>query len=524
MKKRALTTAILLAIAAGLNAAVSQSGDPVSWSLASLAQVPMRAYSALLSFLLAALAAILFGKGRRFADLLLSVSLFAIVAREILAVYSLSLHAGASGSILDIGSTAVSCIPLILFGLEEFKLFRPKLYVPLTISLFAAAVIAAFTSDPAVLAAEGVVVQGLCAAVFAILALTGFSARERERRGETALLSSLFACLSATHLFLFAARAIPTKWAAIFGGVPALVFSFWTTIFFFSEFLRTRASIRRAKTEQADKAERDKDVAGRILDGKALLERRNAEITKLAGKLLESAQKQAFTIGKLVGSIDKGGSAEARVVAKEKDILGFTERVDVLITDFNSQIQDTVSEMEELYRRSNAIRKAVSQIIGIAEKTHMLSLNASIEASKAGEAGMGFSVVAKEIRKLAELTRTVSDNVGSVIKETNRGVEKGVMRIKGLGSGFLEIMEASEEIRTMIADNAKALDEMTGAHREIQDGLAGVDSLIKSILEVSHDMRLMTDRMATAFSWLDESLRIKGESGRTESESSPHEA
>ena len=151
------------------------------------------------------------------------------------------------------------------------------------------------------------------------------------------------------------------------------------------------------------------------------------------------------------------------------------------------------------------------QIIGIAEKTHMLSLNASIEAAKAGAAGKGFSVVAQEIRKLADLTRTVSDQVSTVVKDTNRGVETGVTRIKGLGMGFSEIMQSSEEIRTMIADNSRALEDVSRAHTDIQDGLAGVDTLIRSILEVSHDMRQMTDRLAAAFSWFGETLKLREE-------------
>ncbi len=186
--------------------------------------------------------------------------------------------------------------------------------------------------------------------------------------------------------------------------------------------------------------------------------------------------------------------------------------MDGLITNFNAQIQETLQEMEALYQRSIVIRKAVSQIIGIAEKTHMLSLNASIEAAKAGTAGKGFSVVAQEIRKLADLTRTVSDQVSATIRDTNRGVEKGVGRIKGLGTGFSEIVKRSEEIRTMVSDNTRALEDVSRAHTHIQDGLAGVDALIRSILEVSHDMREMTDRLAAAFSWFGETLKLKEES------------
>jgi methyl-accepting chemotaxis protein len=117
-------------------------------------------------------------------------------------------------------------------------------------------------------------------------------------------------------------------------------------------------------------------------------------------------------------------------------------------------------------------------------------------------------VVAQEVRKLADLTRTVSDQVTTVIKDTNKGVEKGVGRIKRLGAGFSEIMTRSEEIRTMIAGNAKALENVAKAHVDIQDGLAGVDTLIRSILEVSHDMRQMTGRLASAFSWFGDTLKL----------------
>ena len=76
-------------------------------------------------------------------------------------------------------------------------------------------------------------------------------------------------------------------------------------------------------------------------------------------------------------------------------------------------------------------------------------------------------------------------------------------------------MKRSEEIRTMIADNSRALEDVSRAHTDIQDGLAGVDTLIRSILEVSHDMRQMTDRLAAAFSWFGETLKLREEATGT---------
>ncbi len=388
---------------------------------------------------------------------------------------------------------------------------KPQFTIPLLVPPALAGCLLLFAPDLAVLSAANTAMRCLLAASFAVIGLlAGIS---RARTGFKGAVQPMFLSLS---LFLGLTAVVlvdvflPGRELLAFvpGAVIALVQSWLVT----SDLLRTQGMYRQTSQELIERIETDWEMIERIREGKELLEKRNIDIMKLSGKLLESAQKQSFTIGGLIVSLAEAGTGESRVVAKEKDILGYTEQVDGLITSFNAQIQETLTEMEALYQRSIVIRKAVSQIIGIAEKTHMLSLNASIEAAKAGTAGKGFSVVAQEIRKLADLTRTVSDQVSATIRDTNRGVEKGVHRIKGLGTGFSEIVKRSEEIRTMISENSRALEDVSRAHTRIQDGLAGVDSLIRSILEVSHDMREMTDRLAAAFSWFGETLKLKEES------------
>jgi hypothetical protein len=146
----------------------------------------------------------------------------------------------------------------------------------------------------------------------------------------------------------------------------------------------------------------------------------------------------------------------------------------------------------------------------------MLSLNASIEASKAGEAGRGFAVVAQQIRKLADVTRTVSDQVSALIRESNLAIVKNVDTSQGLMQGYAEIMKQSDRIRAMIEHNAGALEEVTRAHSSVKDSVADVDRTIKTILEVSRDLRQMTGSLGTAFSWFDEALRITDAARREE--------
>jgi methyl-accepting chemotaxis protein len=506
---------------------------PFRWLAARVAILnlplePLPLFAGLLSLLLAAQFFILALRQRSRENLFLAVALFANSASGLLPGFFSSFMDQALAGKLETFSLFLTGLFLTLSFLDLLKSFRLRLFLPLVIPSFLAAFVAGAAATTALAFYAGLAERVLFAGSFAALAVLGLRSLVRAgfRRAliPLTLSAALALCLVGSALVDF----LVPGWGGL-AFLPALLVALFEGNVLVSELARTQEMYGQASTELIDRIESDWEMIERIREGKELLEKRNVDITRLSVKLLESAQKQSFTIGGLIVSLEDAGSGEAQVVAKEKEILGHTEQVDGLITSFNAQIQDTLAEMEALSQRSNVIRKAVGQIIGIAEKTHMLSLNASIEAAKAGAAGKGFSVVAQEIRKLADLTRTVSDHVTAVIKDTNRGVETGVVRIKGLGTGFSEIMQRSEEIRTMIAQNSSALEDVTRAHKEIQDGLAGVDTLIRSILEVSHDLRLMTDRLASAFSWFGETLRLRAEppgptaAGRPADEEEPPE-
>jgi methyl-accepting chemotaxis protein len=403
-------------------------------------------------------------------------------------------------------SAGAAATLLALFVFERLNLLRAATLPPALVPFLSAAVLVALPSLDAAFIQSAV--YGVAAVLFAVLALLALASRNNPRAA-TARAVTAPAALGFALAALVAALA--PGWRVPVG-VPGTVIAAVAAGVVLRELANTQRMYRQTSSELVERIESDWEMVERIREGKEMLESRNRDIMGLAGRLLESARKQASTVGGLIVSLADAGSAESRVVVKEKDVLGFTEQVDRLITSFNVQIQQTLGDMDELWSRTIVIRKAVSQIIGIAEKTHMLSLNASIEAAKAGAAGKGFSVVAQEIRKLADLTRTVSDNVSAVIRESNRGVEKMLGRIKSLGTGFTEIVKSSDATRGMIAENSRALEGVSKAHRDIQDGLAGVDTLIRSILEVSSELRQMTDRLASAFSWFGETLKLKEES------------
>jgi methyl-accepting chemotaxis protein len=274
--------------------------------------------------------------------------------------------------------------------------------------------------------------------------------------------------------------------------------------------LRRRFRLNERTTrELVERVEEDWELITRLKNGQERMQRRNLDSMRLSSRLMESSQKQALTMGQIMKAIEEATVAGLQVARKEKEILERTREVDARIIDFNFRISKALDALEELQEKSRTVTRAVGQIIGIAEKTNMLALNASIEASKAGEAGRGFSALAAQTRKLADMTRTVSDQINGLMEESNHAIRQDVDAVKSLERGFRDIMRQSEDIRTMIEQNARAFEEVSQANLEIKDGVAGVDRTLRTILEVSRDLREMTGRLADAFGWFDDLLRTE---------------
>ena len=87
------------------------------------------------------------------------------------------------------------------------------------------------------------------------------------------------------------------------------------------------------------------------------------------------------------------------------------------------------SRLSVISERANNINLAVITITKVADQTNLLSINAAIEAEKAGEAGRGFLVVAREIRRLADQTAAATLEIERIVKEMQQSVTAGVMEM-----------------------------------------------------------------------------------------------
>ena len=182
------------------------------------------------------------------------------------------------------------------------------------------------------------------------------------------------------------------------------------------------------------------------------------ELAALIHQLEATVEEQAASGNEIVASA-RQISSTAKGLGKNMDEIS---RIALETSQWAGESQDSLDQLDEtmrhMARASNDIaaklgvldEKAsnigtVVKFIGkIAEQTNLLSLNAAIEAEKAGEYGMGFSVVAKEIRRLADQTSIALFDIGQIVKEIQSQVSISVM---GMDKFAKEIGLTVEDVR-----------------------------------------------------------------------------
>ena len=153
--------------------------------------------------------------------------------------------------------------------------------------------------------------------------------------------------------------------------------------------------------------------------------------------------------------------------------------------DINNNVESNnslVDNMQTLTKNADQIKKVLSSISSIAIQTNLLALNAAIEASKAGEFGKGFKVVADEVKKLAKTTQ-------ESVKESNSSAD---VTIKGIGDISVIINSASSTLEKISADTSTISESFSQIKQSSQDSNSfieekkdGFDMLIDSIDKIA---------------------------------------
>ncbi len=197
---------------------------------------------------------------------------------------------------------------------------------------------------------------------------------------------------------------------------------------------------------------------------------------------IDRVHNNAYEIEQIADETKKT-AGEGMVIVDE---LSIKSKDSILIT------QEVIHGIQELKKMSTGINEFVNIINEIASHTNLLSLNALIEAARAGEAGRGFSVVADEIRRLADQTMAASGRIQEIVDEIQQKINTTVSAAKqaesivdSQESALKNTVEVFERINVRIADLTINLNQIVEDIREIDEAKTGTLDAIQNIAAIS---------------------------------------
>ncbi|MEH2125496.1 MAG: methyl-accepting chemotaxis protein [Nostoc sp.] len=244
------------------------------------------------------------------------------------------------------------------------------------------------------------------------------------------------------------------------------------------------------------------------------------QVTTSATQIAVSGKQLEGTLTEQVASTNEVAAATKEISATSRELVSAMEQVaaisQITTTAANDSQKDivrmeiTMRQLAEatnaiaarlgvISEKANSINTIVVTITKVADQTNLLSLNAAIEAEKAGEYGLGFAVVAREIRRLADQTAVATLDIEQMVKQMQSSVSTGVMEMDKFAAEVGRNIEDVASISTQVGQIIQQVQDLNPRFEFVNQGMetqsVGAQQISEAMVQLSSTSVQTTDSL-----------------------------
>ncbi|MDP3179325.1 MAG: methyl-accepting chemotaxis protein, partial [Spirochaetaceae bacterium] len=244
------------------------------------------------------------------------------------------------------------------------------------------------------------------------------------------------------------------------------------------------AAVARISATAATVREKARVQAGSVSESSSAVEEITKNIESLEGMIAEQAAsvtQASASIEQMIGNI---GSVSASIEKMAEQFGALLKAAE----DGTASQAEVRSRIEQIASRSESLLAANKVISTIASQTNLLAMNAAIEAAHAGDVGRGFSVVADEIRRLAETSSGQSKTIRTELSQVQAAIKDVVVSSKGSEDSFRRVAERIGETETLVREVRLAMVEQKEGSAQVLEALRSMNDVTAQVKAGSQEM------------------------------------